>query len=582
MTNPAEIASQRALEQLYSALNSKQSFRLEAGAGAGKTYSLIKALKYLIDNDSTSLSKNNQQIACITYTNVAKEEIISRTDNNPVIFAETIHGFCWGMINGLQKQMRQFIPSISDKWNARIQAIGGLNSQYVSYDLGYPKATEDEITLHHDDVIKIFTHFLLQDKFIKLLKSKFPIILIDEYQDTDKDLADMIISQLIEPEMGILIGFFGDHWQKIYGSKACGLIEASEGKILEIGKNANFRSDRLVVEALGRMRPELPQNESDPTSTGEINVFLTNSWLGTRRSDNHWQGDLPPEVAHNALERVKEQLHDWDLSPEKTKILMLTNNVLAKEQGYAGIANIFKKNNDDYLKLNNHYIKFLVDIIEIVCSHFQERNYGEMFKSLGISTPRLKNQGEKQIWNQDLERLLTIRNEGTIGDVIELLKETGHPRLSAKVEQQESLLSELLLLSTEDREEHQSFVDKITSLKLLQYSEIIELSKYLDDKTPFSTKHGVKGAEFENVLVVCGRGWNNYNWNNFLSWTETGIPRSKEAANERNRNLFYVACSRPKKRLAILFTQEISENAISTLNTWFLSDNVSELPNLNQ
>lgn len=580
MTNPAEVASQRALEELYNALDSKQCFRLEAGAGAGKTYSLIKALKYLIDNDSTSLSKNNQQIACITYTNVAKDEIISRTDNNPVIFAETIHGFCWGMIAGLQKQMCQFIPNISSKWNERIQAIGGLNSQHVSYDLGYPKATEDEITLHHDDVIKIFTHFLLQEKFIRLLRSKFPIILIDEYQDTDADLADMIVSQLIEPDKEILIGFFGDHWQKIYGSKACGLIKASEDKILEIGKNANFRSDRLIVEALRRMRPELPQKESDSTSTGEISVFLTNSWQGTRRSDNHWQGDLPPEVAHSSLERVKEQLHDWDLSPGKTKILMLTNNVLAKEQGYSGIANIFKKNNDDYLKLNNHYIKFFVDIIEVICTHFEQRNYGEMFKSLGISTPRLKNQEEKQIWNQDLKRLLTIRNEGTIGDVIEFLKETGHPRLSAKVEQQETKLTELLLLPENEREEHQSFVDKITSLKLLQYSEIIELSKYLDDKTPFSTKHGVKGAEFENVLVVCGRGWNNYNWNDFLYWQEAGIPNGKKEANERNRNLFYVACSRPKKRLAILFTQKLSDNAISTLNNWFLVNNVSELENL--
>ena len=27
-----------------------------------------------------------------------------------------------------------------------------------------------------------------------------------------------------------------------------------------------------------------------------------------------------------------------------------------------------------------------------------------------------------------------------------------------------------------------------------------------------STQHGVKGAEFENVLVIIGRGWNQYNF----------------------------------------------------------------------
>lgn len=68
----------------------------------------------------------------------------------------------------------------------------------------------------------------------------------------------------------------------------------------------------------------------------------------------------------------------------------------------------------------------------------------------------------------------------------------------------------------------------------------------------------MKGAEFENVLVVCGRGWNQYNWNQMLEWSNTAVPDEKIDTFERNRNLFYVACSRPKKRLAILFTQQLS------------------------
>ena len=45
--SPAEAASQRALESMYACLSEGRSFRLEAGAGAGKTYSLIKALRFL-------------------------------------------------------------------------------------------------------------------------------------------------------------------------------------------------------------------------------------------------------------------------------------------------------------------------------------------------------------------------------------------------------------------------------------------------------------------------------------------------------------------------------------------------------
>ena len=84
----------------------------------------------------------------------------------------------------------------------------------------------------------------------------------------------------------------------------------------------------------------------------------------------------------------------------------------------------------------------------------------------------------------------------------------------------------------------------------------------------------LKGAEFENVLVVVGRGWNQYNFNEMLELTQEPekIPENKQAAFERNRNLFYATCSRPMKRLAILFTQELSDNAMKTVGAWFGDD----------
>jgi hypothetical protein len=47
---------------------------------------------------------------------------------------------------------------------------------------------------------------------------------------------------------------------------------------------------------------------------------------------------------------------------------------------------------------------------------------------------------------------------------------------------------------------------------------------------------------------------------------------------ENNRNLFYVVCSRPKVRLAILFTQVLSANAMARLTAWFDADNLVALP----
>lgn len=578
MNSPAEIASIEAIEKLFKAIDNKKCFRFEAGAGAGKTYSLIKALKYLIEKQSTLLSRNNQQIACITYTNVAVDEINSRIDNNPVVFAGTIHAFCWGLIQGQQKLIREFIPTISDKWLTRVEEAGGIKNQRIIYDLGYPKATEKEIYLHHDDVIKLTTDFLNKEKFKAILFSRFPIILIDEYQDTNKEFANSIKTNLIENENRFLIGLFGDHWQKIYGSKACGLITSD--KIEFIGKEANFRSDKNIVSVLNRMRPELPQQEVDPDSEGKITVFHTESWTGERRADNHWQGDLIPDMAHLFLEKVKNELiaKEWSFEPEKTKILMLTNNVLATEQGYSSIASVFS-NSDEYLKKENHYISFLIDCVEPTCAFFEKKQYGEMFKVIGSGTLKLKSQADKIAWNEDLRGLIELKKKGTIGEVIEYLKTTKRPRLSSKVEEAEEKLFQFpLLTDKEEIERMTSFYNKNNGLKCVPYSELVSLANYLDDKTPFSTKHGVKGAEFDNVLVVCGRGWNNYNWKDFLEWSSLEkLPKGKEDAYERNRNLFYVACSRPKKRLALLFTQKLSPNAIQTLEHWFGKDSITDI-----
>ncbi len=43
--NPADAAGRIALERMFSCLDDGISFRLEAGAGAGKTFSLDKRLR---------------------------------------------------------------------------------------------------------------------------------------------------------------------------------------------------------------------------------------------------------------------------------------------------------------------------------------------------------------------------------------------------------------------------------------------------------------------------------------------------------------------------------------------------------
>ena len=146
--SPAEAASRRALEAMYACLDAGKSFRLEAGAGAGKTYSLIKALQFLIERDGQTLPKRSQQIACITFTNVAKDEIAARTDRSPLIFCETNHAFCWSLISGFQKPLRALVESLP-AWKDRIEEAGGnLGSRSIEYSLGYRSIRDDRASLH--------------------------------------------------------------------------------------------------------------------------------------------------------------------------------------------------------------------------------------------------------------------------------------------------------------------------------------------------------------------------------------------------------------------------------------------------
>lgn len=70
------------IEEIYQCIDNRESFILDAGAGSGKTWSLVESIKYVIEKQGKENSRNNQKIVCITYTNIAKNEIIDRVENN--------------------------------------------------------------------------------------------------------------------------------------------------------------------------------------------------------------------------------------------------------------------------------------------------------------------------------------------------------------------------------------------------------------------------------------------------------------------------------------------------------------------
>lgn len=78
------MASTSISEQVIDCLERNKSFVVDAGAGSGKTYTLVEALTFLLKKRSKDYLSRGQQIVCITYTNVAVDEIKSRINSDPL------------------------------------------------------------------------------------------------------------------------------------------------------------------------------------------------------------------------------------------------------------------------------------------------------------------------------------------------------------------------------------------------------------------------------------------------------------------------------------------------------------------
>ena len=88
--------------------------------------------------------------------------------------------------------------------------------------------------------------------------------------------------------------------------------------------------------------------------------------------------------------------------------------------------------------------------------------------------------------------------------------------------------------------------DNITIKEFLDidYNQFLSAISFLHPESEFSTEHGVKGEEYDNVVFVISKGWYQYQFDIYapmISGTAP-IPKGKEAAFVRNRNLFYVCC----------------------------------------
>lgn len=135
-------------------VDSFNSFRFNAGAGAGKTYALIETLKYVAVNKIVA-TRSPKKVACITYTNVAVNEINKRLGNSDTVHVSTIHVRLWEIIKKAQPQllichkdkieevMKQNNNKLNDASNRDVRFFSELNEEQKKEFIDFAVNTKD-------------------------------------------------------------------------------------------------------------------------------------------------------------------------------------------------------------------------------------------------------------------------------------------------------------------------------------------------------------------------------------------------------------------------------------------------------
>ncbi|WP_286209420.1 UvrD-helicase domain-containing protein [Dubosiella newyorkensis] len=316
------------LTQIISRIENNKNFLLSGGAGSGKTYSLVQVLQYIVKEYP------KKQIACITFTNAAADEILSRVKVNN-LYVSTIHEFLWLQIQRFQNEMKQSIIELIQ--NSKIKVQNFDENLLLGKTIQYKEYTQiANGIISHDEVILIANHmFNKYPKLKQIVIDRYPYILVDEYQDTDQLVIEILLNSLQSENKKSVIGLFGDEMQAIYDKGIGNLDKYIDSSVVDkIEKRENRRNPQVIIDIGNKIRTDglvqIPSTDQDAPNMLEGIVKKGNAlFLYSKENIN-----------------IKESKFfvGWDFQdPWQTKELRLTHNLIAQEAGFEGLMSIYDK-----------------------------------------------------------------------------------------------------------------------------------------------------------------------------------------------------------------------------------------------
>lgn len=212
-------------QQIFDSIDRYQNIIFNAGAGAGKTYALIESLKYIIGTKGEQLNNHNQNVICITYTNVATNEIQERLGNTKLVKISTIHERLWDLIKYYQKQLVVIHKDKLDTELANINEELATETKFQVYRDIDDKDTFIDVMIQHKN-----NYYQSKDKNEANFKASIKSFLNEEYHSLLSNVSNF----------KSLIGKI----YKIKNHEEC-LEKIKNREYKKVNYDARFNNDRL-------------------------------------------------------------------------------------------------------------------------------------------------------------------------------------------------------------------------------------------------------------------------------------------------------------------------------------------------
>lgn len=332
----------------------RKSFFLFAGAGSGKTYSLVLLLKKIRNSIGKELLLQGKNVAVITFTNAATDEIINRLDYSSIFQISTIHSFVWDVIKYYQTDIKrlycQYIIEDIEALNKKIDETKNkttktyfsnvekfnhqkerlAKAQTIEKFVYNPNGSNPEYNaLKHTEVIKISAQMIIENKMLqRIIAQQYPILLIDESQDTKKELIDAFFEIQRNFANIFTLGLLGDQKQRIYADgkeNIEGFIPAGWEKPI---KKMNYRSAKRIIQLANIIGKDIDlhaeQSPREDANNGFVRLFVVQQRDGLNKD----------EIEQNVMRIMSEQTKDErtiDMDSQKFGTFI---SELRKERGW--------------------------------------------------------------------------------------------------------------------------------------------------------------------------------------------------------------------------------------------------------